>query len=86
MFQLMPQFYPGAGASWSADAASAAAALAGYYAEFGTWQQALAAYDWGPGNLQTSGAVALAQLPSETQGYVSSIVAAVPVPGPFLAA
>jgi membrane-bound lytic murein transglycosylase D len=84
MFQLMPQYYPNAGVSWQADAQTAATALLGYFNEFGDWQSALAAYNWGPGSLQNSGATSLAQLPQETQTYVSNIVSAVPVSGPFV--
>jgi len=50
------------------------------YSEFGSWSAALAAYNWGPGNLQNalnnSGGdlqAALASAPSETQNYVSTI-------------
>ena len=84
MFQLLPQYYPGAGADWQTDAATAAQALLGYYNQFGNWQDALAAYNWGPGNLTSSGASSLSQLPSETQGYVTNIVSNVPVSGPFV--
>jgi soluble lytic murein transglycosylase-like protein len=77
MFQLLPSYYPNAGQSWQTDAATAAQALAGYYTQFGNWQDALAAYNWGPGNLSAS-ANTYCCLPSETQTYVSNIVAAVP--------
>ncbi|MGH9625059.1 MAG: transglycosylase SLT domain-containing protein [Bryobacteraceae bacterium] len=85
MFQLLPTYYPTGGQSWQADAATAAQALAGYYAQFGDWQDALAAYDWGPSNLSAANAQSLSCLPPETQDYVSAIVAAVPVSGPFVA-
>src|ERR1700677_1731121 len=83
MFQLMPAYYPNAGQSWQTDAATAAGALAGYYNEFGNWQDAVAAYDWGPGNLTKTNPTQLSQLPTETQNYVNAIVSAVPVSGPF---
>lgn len=86
MFQLMPQWYPSAGANWQADAQTAATALSGYYNTFGNWQDAIAAYDWGPTNLTSSGASQLSQLPIETQNYVTAIASAVPgVTGPFIA-
>lgn len=85
MFQLLPQYYPNAGVNWQNDATTAASVLSGYFNQFGNWQDALAAYNWGPGNLQNSGATSLSQLPSETQGYVTNIVANVPVAGPFIA-
>ena len=77
MFQLLPAYYPNAGQSWQADAASAAQALAAYANQFGSWQDALAAYNWGPGNLSGSGETYCA-LPVETQAYVTNITAAVP--------
>ena len=48
-------------------------------AQFGTWELALAAYNWGPGNLtkglNTYGGVVLTQptTPKETRDYVSQI-------------
>ncbi|MGA9854239.1 MAG: transglycosylase SLT domain-containing protein [Gammaproteobacteria bacterium] len=84
MFQLLPQYYPGAGQSWQTDAATAAQALAGYYQQFGNWQDALAAYNWGPGNLAAVNACSYACLPSETQNYVTSITAATGVTGPLV--
>lgn len=84
MFQLMPQFFPGAGNSWSTDARTAAKYLASLYNQFGDWQMALAAYNWGPGNLNNlvaGGDVSLSQLPSETQNYVTRIAGATGVQG-----
>lgn len=75
MFQLMPQYFPGAGNSWQADAATAAKYLVQLYNQFGDWQSALAAYNWGPGNLSklyASGG-GYSGLPAETQNYVASI-------------
>lgn len=50
------------------------------YNQFGSWSAALAAYNWGPGNLQnalnTTGnnlTLALNSSPAETQNYVSKI-------------
>lgn len=45
--------------------------LADLYNEFGDWATALAAYDWGPGNVSKYGT---ASLPAETQNYVSTIL------------
>jgi hypothetical protein len=48
------------------------------YQKFGTWAAALAAYDWGMGNVQKAqrdyGSNWLQYAPSETQNYVSSIL------------
>ena len=86
LFQLMPQFFPGAGANWQEDTTTAADYLLKLYTEFGDWQVALAAYNDGPGNvtkLITEYGVQgfLANAPTETQNYVTQIVADVPVPG-----
>lgn len=83
MFQLLPRYYPGAGQSWQQDAVTAAQALSGYYRQFGDWQSALAAYNWGPGNLAQMYAAggSYNNLPAETQNYVTKITANVPVAG-----
>lgn len=48
------------------------------YDQFGTWRLALAAYNWGPGNLKKSlqrhGGARLDQWPAETQNYVTEIL------------
>lgn len=46
--------------------------LSGLYARFGTWQEALAAYNWGQGNVSRKG---LDKAPAETRAYWSSILA-----------
>lgn len=48
----------------------AAAYLADLYATTGSWINALAAYNWGVGNVLTKG---VAAAPTETQQYVTSI-------------
>lgn len=52
--------------------------LAQLYNQFGSWDLALAAYDWGPSNVQkavaTYGSNWLSYAPTETQNYVSSIL------------
>lgn len=54
--------------------------LASMYSEFGAWDQALGAYNWGPGNVQTAvaqyGSGWLNYAPAETQNYVTSIMSA----------
>jgi len=88
MFQLMPKYFPNAGASIAADCRSAAQLLASLYKRFGDWQIALAAYNWGQGDVHheivTEGAPTLADMPSETQNYVRDIVADVFVPGTLI--
>lgn len=46
--------------------------LARLYRMFGNWSEALAAYNWGMGNVQRKG---LAQAPRETRNYYSEILA-----------
>lgn len=46
--------------------------LASLYRKFGTWTQALAAYNWGQGNVQRKG---LGAAPAETRAYYSEILA-----------
>ncbi len=50
--------------------------LAQLYAQFGSWSLALAAYNWGPGNVAKRG---LAGAPGETQTYVAQITSDVAV-------
>lgn len=79
MFQLMPADYPNAGQSWQADAVTAAQALVSYQSQFGSWAGALAAYNWGPGNLSQylSGCCSCLQLPAQTSNYVANVAGAV---------
>lgn len=44
--------------------------LAQLYRRFGNWSEALAAYNWGPGNVASKG---LAEAPEETRQYYASI-------------
>ncbi len=46
--------------------------LAGLYRRFGTWEQALAAYNWGQGNVARKG---LGRAPTETRNYFAQILA-----------
>jgi soluble lytic murein transglycosylase-like protein len=57
--------------------------LAQLYEQFGDWATALAAYNWGPGNVSTYGAAAA---PASTQAYVSSALSAAGIPAPGAAA
>jgi len=85
MMQLLPKYFPNAGKSIIVDISSAAQLLANLYQRFHDWQLAVAAYDWGEGNLHhdivTDNGVTLADLPSETANYVTKVFADVPVPG-----
>lgn len=77
LFQLMPATAASLGVTDPFDAAQSAqggtAYLAQLYAQFGNWGTALAAYNWGPGNVSAYGAAAA---PASTQAYVSSALSA----------
>lgn len=51
---------------------AAAKYLKQLYTRFGNWKEALAAYNWGQGNVAKKG---IGQAPSETRSYFSSILA-----------
>lgn len=74
--QLIPQYFPGVDpTNWIQAIDAAAKYLAQLHARFGTWSLALAAYNWGPGNVDqwiSTGAQSAA-MPAETQNYVRSI-------------
>lgn len=72
------QFMPGTAAEMGIDpldpfAAIDAAAryLRRLYGMFGNWREAVAAYNWGPGNVRTKG---IGAAPAETRSYVSGIL------------
>lgn len=86
IMQLNPVYYPNAGHSPDNDIETAAKLLASLYTRFGDWQVAVAAYNWGGGNVHHEYVAAadtyiLADMPAETQNYVKQIVGDVPVPG-----
>lgn len=90
ILQLEPAYFssvqvpvPFSDADVAAQIDQAASYDAQLYREFGTWQAALAAYNWGPGNVQAWAAAGSDPnaLPSETANYVSSILADVPAAG-----
>jgi soluble lytic murein transglycosylase-like protein len=86
IMQLIPRFFPTAGADPTADIGTAAVFIAGLFTRFRDWQVALAAYNWGAGDVHHQWAMdadifILADMPVETQNYVKQIVADVPVTG-----
>ncbi len=89
IMQLNPVYYPAAGQDPTADIETAAELLASLYARFADWQAAVAAYNWGGGNVHHEYIVDrdryfLADMPEETQRYVKAIVADVPITGSLI--
>ena len=75
--QLIPRFFPGVDPTDPyASIDEAAKYLAALYRQFGTWPLALAAYNWGPGNIADH--PASTDWPSETRNYVAQITADIP--------
>jgi soluble lytic murein transglycosylase-like protein len=82
LMQLMPQYFPGAGANWQQDVISAGNELNSLYARFHDWQLAVAAYNWGQGNLNSYLAnPGTISMPTETSKYVAEVIADVPISG-----
>jgi len=86
LMQLMPQYFPGAGTNWQTDVNTAAKYLLQLYNEFGDWQLAVAAYNWGPGNVTNYVASNYTSpaMPTETSNYISAVFADVPVQGALI--
>lgn len=78
MMQLIPRFFPGAGVDTNNDIKMAAVEIVRLYNHFQDWQVAVAAYNWGQGNIQHEYAkdankYVLADMPKETQDYCTDI-------------
>ena len=89
LMQLNPVYYPHAGESAIADIQSAAELLVANHDRFKDWQLAVAAYNWGGGNVHHEYAkdadkYVLADMPTQTQNYVKDVFADVPLPGVLL--
>jgi soluble lytic murein transglycosylase-like protein len=87
ILQLIPQFWstvqgpiPFTDQDTYAQIKQAAGFLASLHDRFGDWAEALAAYNFGPGNEEKYLEHKIAGLPQETQDYVTEILADVPVP------
>jgi hypothetical protein len=86
LMQLLPKDFPGAGENPTKDIFTGAQYMEDLFGGkkgFKDWQLALAAYDWGPGNLRKwqKAKGTFATLLPETQNYVSQIINDVPVQG-----
>jgi membrane-bound lytic murein transglycosylase D len=87
--QLNPVYYPNAGKDPRADIDTAGSLLSSLYGRFADWQVALAAYNWGGGNVhrdytKDNDTYVLTDYPQETVKYVTEIVSDVPVPGSLI--
>lgn len=71
LMQIVPKWHPDVD-PWNESEAIdyAGRYLRELFDEFGNWKLALAAYNWGPGNLRKHG---YAERPSETRHYVNEI-------------
>jgi len=77
IMQLMPEYYPRTNPFNPTEAIPAAAeSMARYFAEFGKWRLALAAYNWGPTHLLASiRAKETSKVwPGETKYYVTHVM------------
>jgi len=83
--QIVPKWHPGVNARDPfASITYAARYLADLRRRFGSWDKALAAYNWGMGNLASvvTSAEWLARAPAETRRYVEEILRDVPAAKP----
>jgi Transglycosylase SLT domain len=88
ILQLMPQFFHEVRVPipFSDEATRSQIVRAGTYLvqlrrEFNSWAEALAAYNYGPGNEEKYLNHKIAGLPKETTDYVTQILNDVPIPG-----
>lgn len=76
IMQIVPRWHPGVDPLVPADAIDYAGKyLASLHRSFGTWELALQAYNWGPGNLRKYLNRELASIPLETRNYSGQILA-----------
>jgi soluble lytic murein transglycosylase-like protein len=76
IMQIVPHWHPGVDPlNVGAAIDYAGGFLRSLYDQFGSWSLALAAYNWGPGNVAKH---TVDQWPEETQKYVSEITGDVP--------
>lgn len=85
IMQIVPSAHPGVdAANPSAAIPYAANYLRQLYNQFGTWEKAIAAYNWGPGNLQKdiakNGSNWKAGLPLETSNYIAQVNQVIDLP------
>lgn len=82
LMQLMPRTAEALGVTNPFDPRQSALGAAGFlkrlHAKYGDWSTALAAYNWGPGNVDRSGG--RAQWPGSVKRYVANVLGAQPAP------
>lgn len=85
ILQLEPKYFasarapvPFSDAAVTAQIGDAAQEMARLYQVYGSWVYALAAYNWGEGNLNSFISTGSPPVPSQTASYVADIVADVP--------
>ncbi len=72
LMQITPRWHPGVNASDPIESIFYAGSLMRkYFNEFGTWEKALAAYNWGKTNVRNKG---LEQAPESTKRYIENIL------------
>jgi soluble lytic murein transglycosylase-like protein len=72
MMQIVPSQHPGVNPLDVAQAVDYAGRyLSSLFKQFGRWDKAVAAYNWGPGNVARLG---LAKAPAETRNYVKAVL------------
>jgi soluble lytic murein transglycosylase-like protein len=87
--QLNPVYFPNAGQNPAADIDAAGRLLWTLYWRFADWQVAVAAYNWGGGNIHHDytkdfNKYVLMDYPPETISYVREIISDVPVRGTLI--
>lgn len=85
IMQIVPAAHPGVNAKDpNAAIPYAGQFLKSLYNQFGSWEKAIAAYNWGPGNLQKdiakNGANWKAGLPAETANYLAQVNQVIDLP------
>lgn len=90
LMQIIPRWHPTLGEAGALDPARAVPYAADYLAtlrrRFGSWGKALAAYNWGQGNLSghlrktAPGADWIVGMPKETRDYVNKILGDLNIP------
>lgn len=77
IMQIIPRWHPEVGEAGALDPQRAIPYAAKYLQQlqrqFGSWELALAAYNWGPGNLAKWQAGTIKNWPAETRAYVAEI-------------